>query len=316
MLKISVIIPAYNAEQTILETIESVQNQTFSDIEIIVIDDGSTDETLDRLKNVSDYRLKIFSYENGGVCLARNRGISHAIGEFISFVDADDLWTPDKLESQMNALKIYPEADVAYSWTYFFNEQAGDRIPGHPAFFEGDVYAALLQENFLCNGSNILARRTAIDQVGEFDSSFPHCADWDYYLRLAAQFKFALVQKHQIVYRQSTNSMTSTKIDGIERQCLLMLNKAYEAAPIQYQHLKNNSLCWIFKYCTQQYLQYSTDLRGIQTASQKFWKAVRLRPQILLEDYGQSLARWLIKRWILGLATNISRSKIQIGEGK
>ena len=298
---ISAIVPAYNAERTIKETINSVQNQTFYDLEIIVIDDGSTDRTLEILASISDDRLKIFSYENSGVCVARNRGISHASGEFIAFVDADDLWEADKLEAQSIALKQDPTADIAYSWTYFFYEQTGEKVPGHPAYFEGDVYPDLLQQNFIANGSNILARRKAIDRVGGFDPTFPHCADWDYYLRLAACCKFALVRKHQIVYRQSTTSMTSTKLEEIERQCLSMLTKAYQSAPAEYQYLKNHSLCWIYEYCTQQYLQYSTDVTGIQTASQKLWQAVQIRPQILLEGYGQSLMRGLIKRWFLML---------------
>ncbi len=119
MPKISIITPAYNAERTILETIESVQNQTFSNFELIVINDGSKDRTLDLLQTIKDERLKIFSYENGGVAIARNRGLSHATGDFIAFIDADDLWTPDKLELQLAALQKHPEAGVAYSWTYF-----------------------------------------------------------------------------------------------------------------------------------------------------------------------------------------------------
>ncbi|MBD0347380.1 MAG: glycosyltransferase family 2 protein, partial [Coleofasciculus sp. Co-bin14] len=85
---ISVIIPAYNVERTILETIESVQQQTLSDFELIVINDGSTDRTLELLNTVKDPRLKVFSYTNGGLPTARNRGISHATGEFIAFLDA------------------------------------------------------------------------------------------------------------------------------------------------------------------------------------------------------------------------------------
>src|SRR5690242_20728341 len=98
--QISVIIPVYNGERTILETIASVQQQTFSDFELIVINDGSTDRTLELLNSVEDPRLKILSYSNGGLPVARNRGISHATGEFITFIDADDLWTSDKLEAQ------------------------------------------------------------------------------------------------------------------------------------------------------------------------------------------------------------------------
>ena len=301
MPSISIIIPAYNAERTILETIKSVQNQTYSDFELIVINDGSKDGTLELVNSIQDERLKVFSYKNGGVCVARNYGFSHATGEFISFIDADDLWTPEKLEAQLDALKQQPEADVAYSWTYFFYEQTGEKIAGHPVFFTGNVYGDLLKENFIASGSNILVRREAIKQVGEFDSTFPHCADWDFYLHLAAQCKFVVVPKHQIFYRQSTTSMTSTKISEIEKQLITMLEKAYQFAPAEYKQVKNHSFSWIYEYCTQQYLQYSTDLEGVKIASQKFWKAVQLRPQILLEDYGQSLFRWLLKRWLVTL---------------
>ncbi len=298
---ISVIIPAYNAERTILETIDSVQNQTISNIEIIIINDGSIDRTINLIEQLTDPRIKAFSYENGGVAVARNRGITHATGEFIAFIDADDLWTLDKLELQLAALKQHPEAGIAYSWNYFYYDRTGERIPGHVANFEGDVYAPLLQENFLANGSNPLIRRQAIDRIGGFDPTFPHCADWDFYLRLAAQWQFVRVPQHQVIYRQSSHSMSSTKVNDIEQQCLAMLEKTYQVAPAMYRSLKHKSLSWIYEYCTQQYLQSSGDLAGVQTATRKFWKAVRLRPQILLEGYGQSLMRWLIKRWLLVL---------------
>lgn len=298
---ISVVIPAYNAERTVLETVESVQKQTFSDLEIIVIDDGSTDRTLELVQGVIDKRLKIFSYDNGGVATARNRGISHAGGEFIAFLDADDLWTPDKLELQLAALLQNPEAGVAYSWTYFFIDGQEEISPGKQFFFEGNVYPQLIVENFLANGSNPLIRKKAIDSVGNFDTTFSQCADWDFYLRLAARFPFVSVPSHQIFYRQSLGSMTSqtSKIDGIEKQVLSMLDKAYKTAPAEYQYLKKQSLAWVYEYCTQQYLQYSTDLSGVNQAGQKLWKAICLHPQILLEGYGQSLVRWLIKKWIL-----------------
>jgi glycosyltransferase involved in cell wall biosynthesis len=294
---ISVIIPAYNAERTILETIKSVQNQTFSDFEIVVINDGSTDRTLELLQNVKDERLRVFSYKNSGVAVARNRGISHSTGEFISFIDADDLWTPDKLDLQLAALRQHPEAGVAYSWTYFLYEQENSTVPGKPVFFEGNVYPKLLVENFIAHGSNLLIRRKCIESVGEFDSNFPHCADWDFYIRLAARWSFVVVPKHQIYYRQSPSSMTS-KIDVIERQMLLMFEKAFQSAPIEYQYIRNQSLAWVYEYCTQQYLQYSTNLSEVHQAGQKLWKAIRLHPPILFGDYAQSLIRWFIKKWI------------------
>jgi len=296
---VSVIVPAYNAERTILETITSVQQQTFSDFEVIVIDDGSSDRTLELLNSVTDERLKIFSYKNCGVCVARNRGISHATGEFIAFLDADDLWTPDKLEAQLAALQQHSEAGVAYSWTYFMDEQGESSSPGEPIFFEGNVYAELLVNNFLASGSNPLICSQAIKSVGEFDSAFPHCADWDYWLRLAERWHFAVVPKHQILYRQSSGAMSS-RIDGIEKQQLMMIEKVYQAVPLELQYLKNHTSAWVHRYCAEKFLQYSTtNTSEVNRAGQKLWRAIRLNPKILLERYTQNLIKWFIKRWVL-----------------
>lgn len=296
---ISVVIPAYNAEHTILETIASVQQQTFSDFELIVINDGSTDRTLELLQNVEDERLKIFSYENGGLSVARNRGITHATGEFIAFLDADDLWTPDKLELQLTALQQHSEAGIAYSWTNYVDEQGKLLDTGVHLFFEGDVQAELLVNNFIASGSNPLIRRRAIESVGEFDPTCAGCADWDYWLRLSAKWSFVVVPKHQILYRQSSSSMSS-KVKLMEEAGFRVVEKAFQAAPPELQALKNRSLAWIYQYCAQQYLQRSTNnIDGINQAGQKLWMAIRLYPKILLETYGQSLTKWFIKQWIL-----------------
>lgn len=296
---ISVVIPAYNAERTILQTVDSVLKQTFSDLEMIVINDGSTDKTLELLKSIKDQRLKIFYYENGGLPVARNRGISHARGEFISFLDADDMWTPDKLKLQLAALLQNPEAGVAYSWTYYFIDGQEESIfPYAPVFFEGNVYAKLLVNNFIASGSNILVSRKAIESVGEFEPTLKSCEDWDFYIRLAARWHFIVVPKHQILYRQSSNAMTS-KVEVMEKEALRVIERAYRAAPLKYQSLRNQSLAWVYEYCTQQYLKHSTDLSGVNQAGQKLWKAIRLHPQILLEGYAQSLIRWLIKKWLI-----------------
>ncbi|WP_254565640.1 glycosyltransferase family A protein [Oscillatoria sp. HE19RPO] len=299
MTKISIIIPAYNAEKTIIETWESIQNQTYYDWEVIAVDDGSTDNTLTVLKTIDDPRLKVFSYPNAGVSIARNRGLAEATGDYIAFLDADDLWTPDKLELQLAALESNPQAGVAYSWVIFFNSERNTQAPGHPHDFEGNVYPALLLNNFLANGSNPLVSRKAVESVGDFDPTFPHCADWDYYLRLAAQWPFVLVPQHQVLYRQSVGSMTS-KIESIEHQLLTMLEKQFTTiAPEEYQRLKPQSLAWIYEYCTQQYLEYGSSRQDIERARQKLAQAIRLHPPIIFDEYGRSLLRGLIKRWVL-----------------
>lgn len=297
---ISVIIPAYNAENTILETIKSVRQQTFSDFEIIIINDGSTDRTLELLENIEDNRLKIFSYENGGLSVARNRGISQASGEYIAFLDADDLWTPDKLELQLKALQQHSEAGVAYSWTYYMNEQGTSSHPGISRFFEGDVRANLLVNNFIASGSNPLIRRQAIKSVGDFDSTCAGCADWDYWLRLSAKWHFVVVPKHQIFYRQSSGSMSSAKVQHMEDDGLRVIEKTFQTVPVELKFLKNRSLAWFYQYCTQQYLKQDvSNTKALLVAEQKLWTAIRLHPPILLEYYARNLIIWSIKKWIL-----------------
>lgn len=302
MSAISVIIPTYNAENTILETIKSIQKQTFSDWEIIVINDGSTDKTLEKLSEIKDQRVKVLSYENSGVAISRNRGISHATGEYLAFIDADDLWTPDKLALQLAALEKNPEAGVAYSWTYYLYDEPNSEktlFPGESIHFSGDVYPHLLVKNFLANGSNPLIRRNVIDSVGEFDSACVPCEDWDFYLRLAAHCFFVVVPKHQIIYRQSANS-GSSQTKKLEKANLLTIDKAYQTAPPELQYLKNETTAFFYQYCTQQHLKNKTNnFEVVSQAGKSLGQAIRLYPPILLESYTQDLIRWLLQRWIL-----------------
>lgn len=279
---ISVIIPAYNAEKTILETIQSLQQQTFSDFELIVINDGSTDQTVELLSTIEDSRIKIFSYENGGLPGARNRGIARATGEYVTFIDADDLWTPDKLELQLAALQQHPEAGVAYSWTAFINEKSEFLYVWEPLFYEGDVYRQLLVKNFISSGSNILVRRQFIEKAGEFDSSLKSAEDWDYYLRLAAQCAFVLVPKYQILYRRSSQSMTS-KVDVMEKYILMVIERAFQTAPSELLFIKNQSLANTYRFLAQLCIAHSLDNNGVRQASRKLRKAIHLYPNILLD---------------------------------
>jgi GT2 family glycosyltransferase len=300
MPEISVVIPAYNAERTIVETIQSVQQQTFQDFEIIVINDGSKDRTVEKVQSIQDERIKIFSYENGGLPTARNRGISQSQGEFIAFLDADDLWTPDKLELQLAALKPHPEAGVAYSWTYFMdvNEQGQTSAlhPSSPYAFEGNVYKNLLISDFIHSGSNTLIRRKAIDSAGEFDPTFKSCEDWDYWLRLATHWHFVVVPKYQIFYRRTPGAMSS-KIEVMKEASLIAMEKAYKAAPPELQYLKIQTMTSFHKYCASLYLQHRTDSSGANQAQQHLCAAIRLQPNTLLDKRTQKIMlKLLLKR--------------------
>jgi glycosyltransferase involved in cell wall biosynthesis len=285
---ISVIVPAYNSQNTILETIASIQKQTFTDFELIVIDDGSSDRTLELIQTVRDPRIQVASYENGGVSVARNRGISLSTGEYITFIDADDLWTPDKLELQLKALQQHPAAGVAYSWTCFMDRQGKFFHDDRPIYFEGNVYAELLKTNFLLSGSNPLIRRTALADVGEFDSTLTHAEEWDLYLRLAAKYNFVVVPKTQIFYRQTAGS-ASAKIEVMEKDAIRVIDRAFQLAPAQLQFLKNQSLAHLYRYLAHLYLTKIPGATAAGVAWHKLQMAIQLQPRILINRKVQTL---------------------------
>ena len=251
---ISVIIPAYNAEKTIKETIESILNQTFVDFELIVINDGSTDSTVDIVTSIQDSRLQVFSYPNAGLAASRNRGIDRATGKYISFIDADDLWTPDKLERQLKALEENPQAAVAYSWTDCIDESGKFSRRGIYFNLNGDVYANLLLCDFLENGSNLLILLQAFKEVGRFDQSLTAAEDWDMYLRLANRYQFVGLAYPQILYRISPNS-TSTNVSKMERGCLQVIERNFSQVPESLQYLKCRSLANLYKILTHRAIE-------------------------------------------------------------
>ncbi|MDJ0701850.1 MAG: glycosyltransferase [Leptolyngbyaceae cyanobacterium MO_188.B28] len=246
MATISVIIPVFNGERTIQETVESVLNQTFSDFELIIINDGSQDKTLTIVQEFNDSRISIFSYQNAGLAASRNRGIENATGEYISFIDADDLWTSDKLEAQYHALQSNPDAAVAYSWTNCIDEQSQFLRRGYYLSFSGEVCQYLLLTNFLENGSNPLIRHQALKTVGGFDESLKSSEDWEMYLRLAFKYSFVAVSSPQILYRISVGSM-STNTAKMEVETVKVIDRVFNQAPESLCYLKRYSLSNLYK---------------------------------------------------------------------
>jgi glycosyltransferase involved in cell wall biosynthesis len=287
---VSIIIAAYNSENTITETINSVLSQTLSDLDVIVIDDGSSDNTCQRIKEISDSRVKLFAYENGGVAKARNRGIANAQGEYIAFLDHDDLWKPDKLEVQVSALKKAPDAGVAYSWTInMYSEENPVRyIKSPPVYVEGNVYSQILLYNFVGSGSNILAKKEAVESVGEFDPTPLSNEDWDYYIRLAAKWPFVVVPEYHIIYRHTANSMSS-QVQRLEQGGRILVEKAYQTASDNLQNQKSHSLCNHYIYCSELYLiscnnyPESYNRKNLEEAYRIFWLAIRLYPQAMMQ---------------------------------
>ena len=281
MALISVIIPVYNGELTIEETVKSVLNQTFQDLELIVIDDGSVDSTLDVLSRIQDPRLKVFSYPNAGLSASRNRGIDRACGEFISFIDADDLWTDDKLEAQLKSLRENPEAAVSYSWTDFIDMSGNLLGFGIHHTANGYVFPNMLKFFFIGSGSNALIRKHVFDELGQFDETLTSAEDLDMFLRIASQYQISAVPESQIFYRITDNSM-SRNVVRQERETLKVIDRAFAHEPGKsFIHLKKITYSNLYVYLAAHTLRGLPDREAGLIAVRFLWNALRNYPCIL-----------------------------------
>ncbi|MEM1426839.1 MAG: glycosyltransferase, partial [Cyanobacteria bacterium P01_H01_bin.130] len=230
---ISVIIPVYNGAATIAETLESIFSQTLdgsqAEVEIIIINDGSTDQTNAIVETFmgrrKDYPIHLFEVENGGVSRARNRGAQLAKGRYLTFIDADDLWTTDKLEAQFFALESNPKAGFVYSWVNSIDLEGNFlRRGGYPTI-TGDPWVQLLIIDVVESGSNVMVRRDAYEQVHGFDEKLTHSEDWDLWIRLAEHFPVVTVPMAQILYRQGGQT-ASTNVRKMEAGSLEIIGRA------------------------------------------------------------------------------------------
>lgn len=199
---VSIIIPAYNYGHFIGQSIESVQAQTYPNWECVIVDDGSTDDTATVVRQFTeqDERVKFFSQENQGLAAARNTGISNSAGEYLQFLDADDLLEARKLECQIEFLEQHPQVDIVFTDVrYFRTEHAGERLfspdEGNAPWVARlsakgkDVLLRLIGNNIMAVNAPLL-RRTVINDVGLFEGSVRGVEDWHYWVRCANQGKY------------------------------------------------------------------------------------------------------------------------------
>jgi len=288
---ISVIIPAYNAEKTIKQTIDSVLTQTYENLELIIIDDGSKDKTLEIIKGIDDKRIKVCSYMNSGVSTARNRGLLISNGDFISFIDSDDTWTRDKLELQVKALEDNPEAGAAYCWTLIV-DQKGSFLGKMCPTYEGYVYQELFLSYFASSASNLMFRKECFSSIGLFDTRLGSCEDWDYSLRISLQYPFVCVPKFNFIYLKHSNSMSSN-VENMEKNILRVTDKAINLAPIELQFLKKFSLSKSYLYLTELCLR-TRETRKYTLRNLK--KSLFLKPNIILTIWCQKIIFFTICR--------------------
>jgi glycosyltransferase involved in cell wall biosynthesis len=208
--KVSAIIPVYNCAKYVGKSIESVLVQTHRPHEIIVVDDGSNDGTREALRPYLDSIIYIYQ-ENAGEPAARNTGILHSSGEYVAFLDADDLWLPDKLQLQMDYFASHPECSLVYTDMTTFNEN-GILVESVRAFYgrvyrSGKIFPHVFRETLFGSGS-VAFRKDCCEKVGYFDESFLIGSDYEMWLRMSRHFEFGFVDKPLLMYRQHQDMNT------------------------------------------------------------------------------------------------------------
>lgn len=231
--KISAVIPVYNREKTIKRCIDSVLNQTYPVYEIIIVDDGSTDQTLHILKEYQDY-IKLVRQKHKGAQAARNTGIREATGEYIAFLDSDDEWLPEKLELQVNALQKNKDAVVCgdgYIHTEWKNgipevyQQSG-KTQNEKHLMElkmrgksGHVYPFILKDSF-CLFPSLLTSKKNLIRIGLLDEKVPSFQEWDTAIRLAKTNEFVYIHSPLFIYHlhdgETISKNKKKTIDGKE----------------------------------------------------------------------------------------------------
>ncbi|RPH35239.1 glycosyltransferase family 2 protein [bacterium] len=234
---VSVILPSFDAGEYIQRTLESVLAQTYSNLEVLVVDDGSRDETAAIVRKVAegDPRVRLLQQANAGVAAARYHALREARGEFIAPIDADDIWFPRKIEKQLERMMASDNSvGLVYTWVAIIDGD-GRIIEWSSHDFRGNALADLTVANFIGSSSTPLIRHACIDAVGGYDSRFKEqgaqgSEDWDFYLRIAERYLFDVVPEFLVGYRQTPDSM-SWQYTSMERSHALIMDGLRQRHP-------------------------------------------------------------------------------------
>ncbi len=250
--KATVVIPAYNVGTYIEDTLISLKRQTFEAFEVVVVDDGSTDETAAIVRSFCqrDERFRLITKSNGGLSSARNFGIRHARSNYIAMLDGDDLYEPDKLANHVQWLDANPQIGVIYSASKTIRDDGRVTwlsISGKP--IHADPLVSLLCKNFVGHGSNAMFRRSLIEEVGEFDETLRSSEDIDFWLRVAATGRWRFQRERQSLccYRVRPSGL-SFNVNQMYDSHLRVLQAAADRSPRQVAPWLETAYAYMYRF--------------------------------------------------------------------
>ena len=213
---VSVIIPTFNRSSMVVEAVESVLAQSYAELEVIVVDDGSTDDTRERLRSYGQRLILVVNEKNRGVSAARNRGIRQSRGEFVALLDSDDLWRPGKIQRQLDFFSAHPRAMICQTEEIWVRR--GRRVNPRQKHrkYSGYIFPHCLP---LCivSPSAVMIKRELLSRVGLFDEQLPACEDYDLWLRIAAHEPIFLLGEPLIVKRGGHDDQLSRTVPSMDK---------------------------------------------------------------------------------------------------
>jgi len=261
MCRVSVIIPNYNQTRYVGQALQSVFRQTYHNYEIIVVDDGSTDNSYEVIKGFGG-RVRYIRQENRGLASARNTGIIAAQGELISLLDADDQWSPTYLETMISLINKFPSAAVYYCLAHGMDikEIELPQIFGGPIPLPEKLYSTLLKGNFI-NACTITMRRSVVIKEGLFDPMLKSCEDWDLWLRLSPKYEFIGIKEYLVRYRIHGSSL-STDLQMMQQATRTVVEKHFgleDEDRTAWSEQKHKAFGGLYRFCLLSSIQRKND---------------------------------------------------------
>ncbi len=325
---VSVVVPAYNAARTLDETLRSVRGQTHTKLEIIVVDDGSIDDTAAlALRHAdADPRVKVIRQKNAGVAAARNTGWRAARADIVALIDSDDLWAPEKIERQLQALEQGgPDTGLVYCFFVRIDAQGMMSEKANPKPYAGDVLDQILEDNFVGNGSSMLVRKKIIADCGGFDESLhaagaQGCDDYLFCCRAAEICRYAVVPDFLVGYRDMPGSV-SASVKKMLRSWILSADQMLARRPDK----RSNILQGVRRYAewlsvNAVYCRRWWQLQDILLLMARHHPRIALElttsylPHLLITIARSKKHRWMLKRRGEGVTRPARRERFQIGE--